>query len=283
MKCPACDSASLVELVDLSLAVGNGVLQSRIMECRSCTHRFLPTTEYQQHLIETGYDADYAGFRHDPVFGRRIRAAIAADIRTRLSLPASVLDVGCGNGDFIRAAREYGFETQGIDVSEAAVRFCTETGLAARFGDFLKLEFDTRFDAITMWDVVEHLRQPGAFLIRAKELLKPGGYLFLKIPGFARLNFYPIRFWNHLARTLLGAPGHVQYFTPKSLSALLHNCGFADIQWLPGGPFRSVAPTRSLKRKLSRVFGRLVYIAAGNDNLYLAVRTCNPKRHNIKA
>jgi hypothetical protein len=159
-----------------------------------------------------------------------------------------------------------------VDISEDAAEHCRSLGLQARAGDFLTMPFAGGYDIITMWDVMEHLSRPAAFLQRARELLAPGGMVVLKIPGFGPLSYRAIAVYPRLATTVLSAPGHQQYFTPRSLTALLGRTGFAEPEWLPAGAFRSKRATTNLKTKLARLLTRAVSRTAGNGNLYVAAR-----------
>ena len=207
----------------------------------------------------------------DPVFQTRVREAVQRDFLPRIPPPADLLDVGCGNGEFLKAAREAGYQVRGIDISEDSARLCREHGLQAESGNFLTHPFDRQFDFITMWDVLEHLREPSAFVARAAELLKPGGYLITKTPGYGGGNFAPIALYNPLAKSLLGAPDHVQYFNPESMRALFARY-FQEIQWLPQQGFRSKTPPRTLKKRISRRVIAYLHRKARNQNLYVALR-----------
>ncbi|HEX5870810.1 MAG TPA: class I SAM-dependent methyltransferase [Longimicrobium sp.] len=271
--CPACGESTIRDLVHLTMPLDRGgQLPARIAECRHCTHRFLPLTPEELRRVEEVYDDTYAGFREDPFFARTIRGEIAGTLLPRVPAPARVLDVGCGAGEFMRAAADAGYQVEGIDLSEAAAELCRSRGLNARSGDFLTLPLDGGYDLITMWDVVEHLREPAAFLGRARELLAPGGLLVLKIPGFGRLTFSILDAYGRLAPNLLGAPSHVQYFTPRSLNALLARCGYGAVEPLPPKRFRARPPVRTLKALVARPVVRLLAMASGNRNLYLTAR-----------
>ena len=182
-----------------------------------------------------------------------------------------MLDVGCGAGEFMQAASEAGYRVQGVDVSAAGVERCRARGLDARAGDFLTMEFDGVYDMVTLWDVAEHLREPHAFMVRARSLLAPGGVLVLKIPGFGRRSFTATAAANGLAGAVLGAPGHVQYFTPSSLQALLKRSGYAEVEWLPPRQFRSRVRTLNPRKLAGRALIRLVRMVAGNRNLFVVV------------
>jgi SAM-dependent methyltransferase len=183
-----------------------------------------------------------------------------------------VLDVGCGNGVFLSAASEEGYAARGVDVSEASARLCRERGLDARAGDFLTMPLDGPYDAVTFWDVMEHLRDPAAFLSRAREALAPGGALVLKIPGFGRGVFRPIAAVPRLAGVMLGAPSHIQYFNHRSLEALLARTGFGRVEWFPSFAFRSPPRPRNPLRRLAVQGIRWLGRVGGAGNLYLLAR-----------
>lgn len=282
--CLACGESTAHPILRLTLPAGGGRLPARIFGCRTCTHHFLPLTDEEQRRVDDHYDHDYAGYRQDPFFAARIRAEVADQLMPRIPAPARVLDVGCGAGEFMRAAAAAGYDVEGVDISEVAAEHCRTMGLQARAGDFLTMPFPGGYDIITMWDVMEHLSRPAAFLQRARELLAPGGIVVLKIPGIGPLTYRAVAVYPRLATTVLGAPGHQQYFTPRSLTALLGRTGFAEPEWLPAGAFRSKRPTTSLKKKVGRLLNRAVSRVAGNGNLYVAARlAATPARAPLSA
>jgi 2-polyprenyl-3-methyl-5-hydroxy-6-metoxy-1,4-benzoquinol methylase len=137
------------------------------------------------------------------------------------------LDVGCAAGFCMAALRERGFDTYGVEVSE-------EIGSHARdhfgFGDAVHFgtldtvpHADASFDLITMWDVVEHVPDPRALLVKARALLAPGGLLVLETQDidsrFARV-LGPR--WHHYKHA-----EHIYHFTPATATELVGRAGFA--------------------------------------------------------
>jgi SAM-dependent methyltransferase len=232
----------------------------------------LVTTVTEQEEIETGvYTLDYAGYRPDPKFVATATMVTQSALASRVPPPARVLDVGCGAGDFLAVAKALGYEAEGIDISEASAKICRSRGLNARSGNFLTERFSTKFDLITMWDVVEHLREPAAFLDRARSLLTDRGYVFAKIPGFGDISVGLANFWPRSAGTLLGAPSHVQYFDQESLSMLLTRIGY-EPEWIDGGAARTPRTGGSIKRRLAREAHAVIRRISGDSNLYVAAR-----------
>ena len=127
------------------------------------------------------YDEDYGGYREDPFFQQVVRTELRSVFLSRKQ-GGRILDVGCGNGAFLAEARDIGYEVMGIDTSEAAVRLTEQRQIPSVAGDFIKTEFHDLFDFITMWDVIEHLADPRAFVERALELLLPGQQMRSKRP-----------------------------------------------------------------------------------------------------
>lgn len=259
MNCPACGAPF-------------GSKADYIAFCKACGHRWLITSEQEREAVETGmYTHDYAGYRPDPKFVATATAVTTSELAARVPPPARLLDVGCGAGEFMLVAKKLGYSVEGIDISEASAQICRDHGLDARAGNFLTEQFSGKYDLITMWDVVEHLRDPGSFFERARSLLSDRGYVFAKIPGFGDLSVGLSSRWPRVAGTLLGAPSHVQYFDRESLSDLLARTGLRP-EWIDGGGARSPMTGGSLKRQMARRVRSVIRRVSGDSNLYVAAR-----------
>jgi 2-polyprenyl-3-methyl-5-hydroxy-6-metoxy-1,4-benzoquinol methylase len=244
-----------------------------IAKCAECGHRWLLNSAEQHREVElTVYTDVYAGYRADPVFETSVREIITEKFLRLVPPPATALDVGCGSGDFMIAAREAGYDIEGMDISPASSAICTSRGLKAVAGDFLTHDFGRTFDLITMWDLVEHLREPGTFLERAKALLSPNGLLFAKIPVFGDLSVTCSALAPRAAGMLLGAPDHVQYFTRKSLTRLCADAGFDALSLEPTGGIREKRTGGSMKRRLGRQVASTIKGVSGDYNILLMAR-----------
>jgi SAM-dependent methyltransferase len=145
--------------------------------------------------------------------------------------PGRLLDVGCGVGLFVAAARARGWDAAGIDLNADAVEVARERhGLPVTRGRIDELdEPDGAFDAITLWDTLEHVRDPRSALAAARRLVAPTGFLALSTPNIAGLYprlSYPVGrrtgYWTHPE-----PPAHLFQFSVASLSLLLEEAGFA--------------------------------------------------------
>jgi len=125
----------------------------------------------------------YVGMRHiaERILDGRLGVA---------SRPLRLLDAGCGTGGNVRWLERFG-TTFGIDLSPHAIQFCTERGLRRiACASVLALPFpaDT-FDLVTSFDVIYHLdvRDDVAALAEMRRVLRPGGYLLVRVPALEQL------------------------------------------------------------------------------------------------
>jgi 2-polyprenyl-3-methyl-5-hydroxy-6-metoxy-1,4-benzoquinol methylase len=167
---------------------------------------------------------------------REALAFVGARRRERgVAAAGRVLDVGAGAGTFLELARAAGWEATGIELSpELAERAQARSGARVVQGDVLTAPLaEAGFDAITMWDVLEHTTDPGAVLDRARSLLAPGGVLVVfTIDAASLFNVVAEVAWRvSLGRLtspleLLYDKRHNHYFTGNTLATLLSRHGF---------------------------------------------------------
>ena len=143
-----------------------------------------------------------------------------ADARAPRS--GELLDIGCGTGNFLVAARDAGYGVTGIELDRNAARFAKErAGLARVFpltiSEFSEQHREEQFDVVTFFEVLEHQAAPIEFLQNVRKCLRPGGFLALSVPNRERwmtgpdvLDYPPNHFlrWNVAALTkFLNAQG----------------------------------------------------------------------------
>jgi 2-polyprenyl-3-methyl-5-hydroxy-6-metoxy-1,4-benzoquinol methylase len=151
--------------------------------------------------------------------------------------PGDLLDIGCGRGHLLRAARKRGWQVTGFDVDpETVEEVATEFDLEIHSGDFMDLELAPHsFDVVAMHHVLEHLKDPAAVLRRVREILRPGGLLFVALPNIDGLSS-TIKFSLEkmgLRKKGIGsyydADHHLFYFSPQSLGRFLDGQGFKTV------------------------------------------------------
>ena len=231
-QCPVCQSTRLQYRFSVE---GYGV-----MRCEDCG---LMLTNPQPSDAELGtiYGADYflvekndEGQRHVDAL-KQGTADLYLDLLAAYGLPAGarLLEVGSGQGDFLARAQARGMEVTGVEYSAHA------NGIAqGKLGGKGKLlvgeitnvqESDGPFDVVAFSDVIEHVRDPAAFLDHVYKLLKPGGIVFVATPT-----------QDSWSAKLLGRnwmeykPEHLWYFSAATLRTLLTRHGFTGIVDRPG-------------------------------------------------
>jgi 2-polyprenyl-3-methyl-5-hydroxy-6-metoxy-1,4-benzoquinol methylase len=156
------------------------------------------------------YDANYLA-KIDAYEGTAIAQAVNAGrcalLARHLDAGASVLDIGAGSGAFVRCARSWGFEAHGFDVILQAADRLRAAGLYAEGAQV--------FDALTLWDVLEHIEDPQNMFDDFRKCSR----LFVSLPVFTDLT--KIRESRHYR------PGeHLYYWTAEGFVALMASRGF---------------------------------------------------------
>ncbi len=135
-----------------------------------------------------------------------------------------LLDVGCGQGFFIACMKRCGWDAVGVDVSPWAVRFAREAlGLTAYEGSVENVPPGERFDVVTMFHVLEHLRRPVQALEQAAEHLEDGGTLIIEGPNYAGFD----RLWHGELWRGFTDPSHLSFFTPATYRLAIERAGLS--------------------------------------------------------
>ncbi len=140
-------------------------------------------TEKESAYIETQLQANLKKFKNQ-----------AKVVAKHLSLQnAKVLDIGCGGGLFLSLLKQAGAEVIGIELSDSRAQYArTKHGLEINKhpieNEFWQKGYANYFDAVTLWDVIEHVNYPFEALQSAANVLKQGGFLLIDTP--CRDSFY---------------------------------------------------------------------------------------------
>jgi len=135
-----------------------------------------------------------------------------------------LLDVGCAAGFFMQIGRERGWEVYGVEPASRMAQFArSELGLAVFGGKLREAGFPSgSFDAVTLWDVLEHLTDPRQDLLEVHRVLRAGGLLVLETQNIASWAARVLgKRWLHYGNQL-----HLFHFSPQTVSRLLADTGF---------------------------------------------------------
>jgi SAM-dependent methyltransferase len=211
-------------------------------------------------------------FFHDGVAdGSERESAHVADFRAGLDLldsharpPGPLLDIGCATGSFLSLAKARGWDCRGVEVSAfAAARAREKTGCEIFCGKLEDAPYpEGGFEAITMWDLLEHLPLPLQGLEKAHRLLKPSGLLLVNTPNENSLLRQLARFLYRGSGGRITAPVnrlyhhyHLYYFTVDTLNLLFRRAGFELLvmktKQIPTSRGRISAGTKVVMKALS--------------------------------
>jgi 2-polyprenyl-3-methyl-5-hydroxy-6-metoxy-1,4-benzoquinol methylase len=138
--------------------------------------------------------------------------------------PARLLDIGCGNGEFLMRMRDVGWLVTGHDVDPKAAAVVREAGIECVDGPLRAEAFQSKFDAITLHHVIEHLHDPLGTLSICRELLAPGGRLWIATHNAASLGHR--RYGRHWIG--LDCPRHLVLFSRQAMEGALARAGFTQ-------------------------------------------------------
>jgi 2-polyprenyl-3-methyl-5-hydroxy-6-metoxy-1,4-benzoquinol methylase len=190
--------------------------------------------EKESAYIETQLQANAQKFNHQAeILGKHLPLQ-----------NAKVLDIGCGGGLFLSILKKKGADVTGIELSDSRAQYATSKHQLDIHkypieNDFWQKGYANHFEAVTLWDVIEHVNYPFQTLQSAVHVLKPGGLLLIDTPcrdsfyhQFGELTYkltrgrYPT-FLNAMYSSHLF--GHKQIFSTKEMQELFESVGLQVI------------------------------------------------------
>ncbi|MEK7615702.1 MAG: class I SAM-dependent methyltransferase [Patescibacteria group bacterium] len=135
----------------------------------------------------------------------------------------TMLDLGAATGFFLDLARQRGWKTQGVEISDYAASLARAKGISVATGIVEEQNIPANsLDVVTAWDVIEHVPNPNATLQYIQKILKPGGVLAINTPhGGSALSRILKTHWH-----LVVPPEHLYFFSPYTMKKILPSLGF---------------------------------------------------------
>lgn len=138
-----------------------------------------------------------------------------------------LLDVGCSTGAFISVAKKMGVNVTGVEPAAGPVKTARETGLNVHQGFLEDIKFpEGSYNIITIFEVIEHLKDPVSLMKECFRILNPGGLVVFRTgnAGSWTSRFMKAR-WEYFHISKHG--GHISFFNPLSIRKLAEQTGFS--------------------------------------------------------
>lgn len=210
----------------------------RFVACRQCGHVWLnprPAVRTLGVIYPPTYYAYNYRTQINPIaiWGKELldRSKLRGIVRSLSRPPQSYVDIGCGEGRFLRAMRARGLDPKriyGIELDEPVVRRLNESGFRAfcqRAEECDAIPQGT-LDLATMFHVLEHVAEPAAVAAKVFSWMAPGGVFAVETPNVDSVDarWFKETYWGgyHI-------PRHWSLFTPATLALLLRDAGFEII------------------------------------------------------
>ena len=235
-KCPICGlnkSNLFLEATDYSTSKES----FSIRECDSCRFRFTSPIPTEDKIGEYYQSEDYISHTDSSkgLMNKVYRLVRKRAIKKKEGLARngtrekSLIDIGCGTGDFLNYCKGNGWSVLGLEPDEGARQICKEKGVETQHTDFLYQIPDASFEVITMWHVLEHVYHLNKDFHEIARVLKPDGKLIIAVPNCASYDAKKYgKFW-----AAYDLPIHLYHFRPGDLMRFAAKHAFKVDQILP--------------------------------------------------
>ena len=222
VACVACGSAD-----GQTAGVKN---ELELLRCRQCATLYTPYSPwYSSELFYEVYYPEQS--LSPPAFVQTRLEEITAGF-SPYRQENRLLDIGCGAGNLLLAARKNGWNAQGLDVAEQATAHVRQLGFEVFHGELQQAQFPSQhFDVITAAEILEHLSDPRLLVQEVARILRPGGLFWTTTPHARGLSARVLG----LKWRCIWPPEHLQLFSVAGMKALLRDVGFRQIRFQTTG------------------------------------------------
>lgn len=254
-NCPVCDSKIMKDL--------KGFEELYLCKCQECSFVFdkrIPTKEelYEHYKV-------YAYTNLKPITKETVKSYNKLlDEFDKYRTTGNILDMGCGQGDFLVEAKKRNWNVYGSEYSEAAVKLCKSRGINMYQGDLSQNIFNgITFDVITSFEVIEHINNPQDMMSIVEYKLKDKGLFYCTTPNFNAL----LRYLEKDKFKMIVYPEHISFYTKKSLSHLGNKYNFKALKFLTTGVDIGRFITAIKSKKDSKETVNIQQMKATNENI----------------
>jgi 2-polyprenyl-3-methyl-5-hydroxy-6-metoxy-1,4-benzoquinol methylase len=203
-----------------------------IVSCNQCGFKFTNPRPGDEKLGDYYKSEEYISHSDTKkgLIAKLYHAVRKRTLKQRLELVSglvsrgSILDYGCGTGAFVETCRSAGWNAFGVEPDKRARQHAFESGLNVSENKSALEEKtqDLRFNAITLWHVLEHVTDMHQTLAFFKRRLTREGVLIIAVPN--HLSYDAVHYGKFWAA--YDVPRHLYHFEPTTITALLKSAGF---------------------------------------------------------
>lgn len=229
--CPVC-AATGARDIDL----GEGHV---LRECTQCGTVYAPAYADPEEVFTDGYLEGGAGDFGIDISHPRFQAFMREICALRLErmerqlrgprgsdgAPLTLLDVGCGSGEFLNIAKQRGWDVTGVEPLTDAAQVARDRGLTVHTGTLEDVELSAQFDVVTAFHVLEHMPDGPVFLKTLAARAKRGGHVVIESPNWDSVaRKVRLANWEHL-RPL----EHLVHYTPATVKEAFTRAGMTPV------------------------------------------------------
>ena len=232
-SCPLCENSK----PRLHYSLQN----KRVFWCHLC-HLFFIDPLPDPLRLRTYYEGTASEFEatyFESFQNHRFRSfAKGLDLLSKWNRRGRLLDVGTGLGFFLKQAHEASWEVEGLELSGKVAAYAKQTlGVPVHVGTLEDVPLEAnQYQAVTLWDAIEHLPDPKSTLLRIRDLLAPQGVVVIRTPVCDSLIPWVLGFFYRvsLGRIRSGFERlfkeHLFHFSEEGIRQLVERCGFRILQ-----------------------------------------------------
>lgn len=140
----------------------------------------------------------------------------------------TILDFGCGTGEFLKEMKDHYWQVTGVEPSTIANEKAAATTSAKIYKNLSEVQ-ESKFDVITLWHVLEHLHDLNGSLAKFQTMLSDSGTIFIAVPN---LESYDAKFYKSFWAAY-DVPRHLWHFSKSTMKRLLENHGLKLVNTIP--------------------------------------------------
>ena len=233
-KCPICNSyKNKIVLATTDYLVSKDKFD--IYECKYCSFRFTSPVPNKSEISKY-YDSDeYISHseKSTSIIDRIYKIVQKITLKSKkkiidklfFGVNGSLLDIGCGTGDFLQKMKSTGWKVTGVEINATARKIAEDKISESVFTPLEFVNSDFKYDVITMWHSLEHLHDLKDYVQKIVNTLNKDGLLFIAVPNYQSFDAeYYKENW-----AAYDVPRHLYHFSFRSAEELFNEFGFKII------------------------------------------------------